>query len=230
MKSTSFKNLPPYVSGYLDAIMDAQLKVYGYFFIEELLTSNIIEELQKSVPVKPNKDGVETVSYLYANYFIARKLANLERYSLLSELSAKLGKTYNIHLYTPNPTPDLPLISNKGEIDYYNECPFAFAQSRINLNISLRSIRTGIPLRAMDICGAGGFLMTNYQADLYDVFVPDEDIAIYESKEDLVNKCSYYLSHESQRTQMAANAFGKVKEKHTFLVRLNEIFNIVFNS
>ncbi len=224
-----FKNLPPYVSGYLDAIMDAQLKVYGYFFIEELLTSNIIEELQKSVPVKPNKDGVETVSYLYANYFIARKLANLERYSLLSELSAKFGKTYNIHLYTPNATPDLPFISNKGEIDYYNECPFAFAQSRINLNISLRSIRTGIPLRAMDICGAGGFLMTNYQADLYDVFVSDEDIAIYESKEDLVNKCNYYLSHESQRVQMAANAFGKVKEKHTFLVRLNEIFSIVFN-
>jgi len=28
---------------------------------------------------------------------------------------------------------------------------------------------------------------------------------------------------------MAANAMGKIKEKHTFMVRLNEIFNIVFN-
>jgi len=224
-----FKDLPPYVSGYLDAIMQAQLKVYGYFFIEELLTSNIIEELQKSVPLYPNKDGVETVSYLYANYFIARKLANLERKELLGALADKLGDTNQIHLYTPNPTPDLPVIHNMGAIDYYNECPYVFSESRINLNISLRSIKTGIPLRAMDICGAGGFLLTNYQADLYDVFIPDEDIAIFESKDDLIEKCRYYLSHEAQRAQMAANAMGKIKEKHTFMVRLNEIFNIVFN-
>ena len=79
-----FKNLPAFVQGYLDAIMQAQLKVYGYFFIEELLTENIINELQKSVPVSPNKDGVETVSYIYAYYFIARKLAEMERHDLLS--------------------------------------------------------------------------------------------------------------------------------------------------
>ena len=34
------------------------------------------------------------------------------------------------------------------------------------------ALKSGIPLRCMDICGAGGFLLSNYQADLYDVFVP----------------------------------------------------------
>lgn len=54
-------------------------------------------------------------------------------------------------------------IYNKGILDYYNNMPVVFCNSKINLNISLRTIRNGIPLRAMDIMGAGGFLISNYQ-------------------------------------------------------------------
>ena len=218
------KNLPPYVSGYLDGIIQAQLKVYGYYFIEELLKPDIIDALQKSVPAEPNKDGVETTSYLYAYYFIARKLAELERKDLLGAVS----KQFNTHLYTPNATPELPEIINCGPIDYYNHMPYVFNNSRINLNISLRSIRSGIPLRAMDIMGCNGFLLSNYQADFYDFFVPGEDMAVFESKEDLINKCDYYLEHDNERRQIAANGFGKVNEFHTYKVRLKEIFDVVF--
>lgn len=219
-----FQNLAPYTKGYLDAIMNAQLKVYGYYFIEELLTPDILKALQESVPAAPNKDGVETVSYLYAYYFIARKLAALERKDLLSAVS----EVFDTRLYTPNPTPDLPAIHNMGPVDYYHDMPGVFARSRINLNISLRSIRSGIPLRAMDIMGAGGFLLSNYQADFYDFFTPGEDLVLFESKEDLLGKCRYYLSHESERRQIAANGFARIRERHTYEVRLNEIFNIIF--
>lgn len=219
-----FKNLPAFVQGYLDAIMQAQLKVYGYFFIEELLTENIINELQKSVPVAPNKDGVETVSYIYAYYFIARKLAEMERHDLLSAVS----EHFDTHLYTPNPTPTLPHIKNMGAIDYYNDMPGIFKKSKINLNISLRSIREGIPLRAIDILGSGGFLLSNYQSGFFDVFTPGEDMDLFESKDDLINKCAYYLKHEKERMQIAANGHGIIEERHTYKVRLNEIFDIVF--
>lgn len=219
-----FDNLPDFVRGYLDAIMAAQLKVYGYYFIDELLNPDIIKALQESVPVSPNKDGVETVQYLYSHYFIARKLAAMERKDLLGAVSHK----FNTCLYTPNPTPELPDIHNCGPIDYYNDMPYIFADSRINLNISLRSIRSGIPLRAMDIMGAGGFLLSNYQADFYDYFVPGEDLVLYESKEDLVAKCDYYLSHDSERRKISANGHGKIKEFHTYEVRLKQMFEIVF--
>lgn len=220
-----FKNLPPYVSGYLDAIMQAQLKVYGYYFIEELLTPNIIDELKKSVPLEPNKDGVETVSYLYAYYFIARKLAELERKDLLNAVSER----FSTHLYTQNPTPELPKVKNCGPIDYYNHMPYIFSQSKINLNITLRSIRSGIPLRAMDIMGCGGFLLSNYQADFYDFFVPGEDLVLFESRDDLLDKCAYYLSHEKERRQIAANGLGRIQENHTYELRLKQMFDIVFN-
>lgn len=220
-----FKALPDSTRGYLDGIMQAQLKVYGYYFIKDLLTSEIIKNLKKSVPLEPNSDGVETIEYLYSDYFIARKLAELERKDLIGEVSRHL----DTHLYTHNATPDIPLAKNMGPVDYYTGMPSVFRQSRINLNITLRSIREGIPLRAMDIMGTGGFLMSNYQSGFYDFFTPGEDMILYESKDDLIKKCIYYASHDAERQQIAANGHGIVKEKHTYEVRLNEMFEIVFN-
>ena len=107
--------------------------------------------------------------------------------------------------------------------------PYVFKNSAINLNISLRSIRSGIPLRCFDIMGCGGFLLSNYQGDFYEHFVPGEDLVLFESQEDFLNKCDYYLKHDNERRQIAANGYGKVKEFHTYEVRLKEIFEVVFS-
>ena len=107
--------------------------------------------------------------------------------------------------------------------------PYVFHLSEINLNISLRSIRTGIPLRCLDRMGAGGFLLSNYQSDFYEHFIPGQDVVLYESVDDLLKKCAYYLRHESERKQIAINGYNKVKEYHTYEVRLQQMFDIVFN-
>lgn len=211
-------NLTPYAKGYLDAIMAAQIKVYGYNFLPEL-TSKI------SIYTPDKGDLLVEYTDILADDILCKKMANIERMQLLKRLS----EIYQIKLYTKNSTPELPDVINMGSIDYYDMMPYVFKCSDINLNITLRSIKTGIPLRAMDIMGAGGFLMSNYQADFYRHFVPGEDLVLYESHDDLVNKCNYYLTHDSERRQIAANGYGKVKEFHNFEVRFNEIFDIVFN-
>jgi spore maturation protein CgeB len=114
-----------------------------------------------------------------------------------------------------------------GRVDYQREMPYVFKCSDINLNITLRSIRTGIPLRCLDILGSGGFLLSNYQADFYEHFIPGEDLVLFESHEDCIRKCDYYLKHDKERQQIAANGYGKVKECHTYEIRLKEIFESV---
>lgn len=218
-----------YTKGYLDAIMKVQRSIYGYFFLEDMLKGDVLDEMMRVCPVKPNEDGVETVQYVYANYFLARRMATDERTDILSRVGRELGRENKINLYTPDASVRFINVNNKGTVDYYNEMPYVFRNSRINLNITLRSIKSGIPLRCMDICGAGGFLLSNYQADLYDVFVPGEDMVIYDSIDDLITKCKYYLSHDVERRQIAQNGFGKIEEKHTYDVRFEEIFNMVFN-
>lgn len=211
-------NLTPYLRGYLDAIMAAQIKVYGYNFLPELTD-------QFSIYTQYKGDLLVKYSDILVDGILCKKMANIERTQILQKLSEK----FEVKLFTKRPTPELPDVMNMGVVDYKLFMPYVFKSSDINLNITLRSIKTGIPLRAMDIMGAGGFLMSNYQADFYRHFVPGEDLVLYESHDDLVNKCQYYLSHDAERRQIAANGYGKVKEFHNFEVRFNEIFDIVFN-
>lgn len=219
-----------HTKGYLDAIIQAQRQVYGLFFLEDLLKDRILDDMLKNYPVEVNTDGVESVEYIYANYFLARELATEERYDIMKKLGTEFGKDYLINLYTPNGSLKIDGVMNKGPIDYYNEMPYVFNNSRINLNITLRSIKSGIPLRAMDVCGAGGFLLSNYQADFYDFFTPGEDIVLYESIDDMLSKCKYYLTHDSERERIAKNGRARIEKAHTYDIRFEEIFNMVFNT
>lgn len=218
-----YQKLPAFTKGYLDAIIAAQQQVYGEFLIPGLLNDTILSDMQKSVPYAPNEDGIETPCYIYANYFLARKLAELDRTAILKKLSA----AHQVKLYTNNPTPQLPKVENMGAIDYYEIMPLVFQHSKINLNITLRSIQKGIPLRAFDIMGSGGFLLTNYQEDFLNYFVPGEDFIYYSSYEEAETYAGYYLSHEKERQQIAANALGKILEAHTFEHRIQTMLSVI---
>lgn len=219
-------DLDAYTRGYLDAIMSAQRKVNGYFFIQELLSPDILASMKKSLEYKTLPGGTESDAYIYANYFIARKITACERQDLLSLVSER----FDTKLYTHNATPSLPHIKNMGPIDYYDVMPHVFKHSKINLNITLRSIRSGIPLRAFDIMGAGGFLLTNFQEDFLDYFIPGEDFDYFDGTDDLLNKIEYYLSHEKERREIARNGFLKVKQHHTYSDRVNTMLSIAFQT
>ncbi len=213
------KGINAYTEGYLEGIMAAQKQVYGYNFIQELLTPDIIAELMRILPMQPDPTSVESVEYLYAQYVINRQITATERTELLSAI----GERYPIDLYTPDQNAGLPGCINHGPVDYYDSAPYVFKNTRINLNITLRSIKSGIPLRAFDILGAGGFLLTNYQADFLDCYIPGEDFVYYESREDLLLKIDYYLKHEEERAAIAENGFRKTATGHTYKHRVKEI-------
>ena len=95
------------------------------------------------------------------------------------------------------------------------------------MNITLKSIQTGIPLRCMDIMGSGSFLLTNFQSDLLDYFIPGEDFVYYENEDDLISKVSYYLTHESERQQIITNCTEKMRDAHTFEHRVHTMINLL---
>ena len=117
-----------------------------------------------------------------------------------------------------------------GTADYYSEMPYIFHNSKINLNITLRSIESGIPLRAMDIMANEGFLLTNYQGDfLLENFIPDEDFVYFEDEKDLLHKIDYYLVHDEKRISIAQNGRNKIKEYFSYRICFEKIFHIVFS-
>ena len=218
-------SISDYTRGYLDSIMNAQQNVYGTFFLEDLLTAPVLADLQKCIPYQPLPDGTESPAYVYANYFLCRKITCNERHDLLKAASEQ----FQLKLYTHNPPADMPAAEYVGPIDWYSVMPLVFKNTCINLNITLKSIQSGIPLRGMDIMGSGGFLLTNYQNDFLDFFISDEDFVFYENSEDFLSKIRYYLQHDTERRQIAANGFGKIKDMHTFSHRVHTILNILKN-
>lgn len=231
-----FDDLTDYSKGYIEGMIAAQRQVYGVNFLEDILIDKVKEDLLKACPIHKSQDGFETIEWVYADYFIARKLASLERRELLRVLSEavpellprELADAYSMKLYTHDPTTDLPKVHNMGRVDYYNQAPYVFKLSKININSSLRSIRSGIPLRAMDIMGCGGFLMTNYQSDFLEHFVPDEDFVYFENMADLRDKVAYYLTHEDERIRIAQNGYQKMKRQHTFANGLADMISVAF--
>ena len=213
------EGITPYTRGYLEGIIASQKHVYGYNFIQEMMAPDIIEDMMKILPMEPDPSTIATKEYLYAQYVINRQITAMER----TELLTAIGEHYNCDLYTTNPEVSLPGCFNHGKVDYYDMAPFVFKHAKINLNITLRSIKSGIPLRAFDILGAGGFLLTNYQADFMDCYVPGEDFIYYESKDDVLSKIDYYLKHDDERTAIARNGFERTAANHTYKHRVEEM-------
>ena len=189
-----FADMNPYAKGYLDAIINAQKKVYGYYFLGELIDDSVLEELQRVYPTDPNAPNVMKPRDIYADYVLARQVTSLERQEILNFLGKELPDA-RLKLYTTNEQVKIAGIQNCGWAEYNKDMPYIFLNSKINLNITLKSIKTGIPLRVFDIMGSRGFVLTNYQEEVMQYFQPNLDFVYYESYEDLLDKLEYFLEH-----------------------------------
>lgn len=218
--------LPEKMRGYVDGLIEAQLLVYGYNFIEECVTPELIEAFCKVRPELinfPDSMKVNTKAVI-AQHIISVKVAEQERLRYLKSLS----EHFNVDLYTGSDTYSMPLIHNRGFAKTNTEMPIIFHQSKINLNLTAKSIRSGLSLRIFDVLGCEGFLITNYQAELPEHFNIGEDLEAYTSLDDLMGKCEYYLSHDKERREIAHNGFEKVKKYHTYDIRLTQMLEIAF--
>ena len=163
--------------------------------------------------------------YFLRTYLLGRKLTNVERTLMLELLSEQFG----IRLYTwdgekvPEGVRRFPGVS---QVDALK----VFYSSKINLNITLRSIASGVPARVFDVMSVGGFMLSNWQEEIPELFVEDKEIVTYKSPEELVDKADYYLRHDNERIRIGVNGYQKVKAQHTYEHRLGKIISILFPS
>ncbi len=219
--------LKPYSLGYIDGLIRAQLQIDGMNFIEECLPKDVVADMERASNLAIYPDSAETLEYLFANYIINRQATIIER----KEILTMIGERFPMRLYTYNQNNSFSPkgIENMGPADYFEVMPYVFKLSKINLNITLRSIQRAIPLRCFDILGVGGFLLTNFQQDFLRHFIPGEDYVFYESRTDLMDKIDYYLKNDDERIAIAKNAHDKVAMEHTFDVRVRQIIEFVKN-
>ena len=216
--------LSGYYKGLIDGLLQAQKNIYGYNFLQEILEKrqDLVEKIFEYCPVTGSGDGLESVEWVYSNYYLSRQVTALDRQDILT----KMAKEFSTHMYTPEQT-RIPGAICSGKVDYYNEAPFVFQNSKVNLNITLRSIQTGIPLRAFDIMACGGFLLSNYQEDFMEFFEPDIDFVMFTSSEEAMDKAAYYVKHDTERDKIRNNGLAKIKAEHTYLQRIKPMCDCI---
>lgn len=219
----SINNLPEYIKGYLDSLICVQQCIYGEDIISKLVTGDIIKSISQFVNIELGNNYRKCGDEIFRN-MLRRRVTMNERTEVLSRLGREFGEE-SVELYCGIEHSELP-VRNNGFAEYIHEMPKVFSSSKINLNITLRSIQTGIPLRVMDILGAGGFCITNYQPEIAEYFENGSDLVWYESIDDLIDKCRYYLAHDEERELIAFNGHEKVKEMFSFEKQINLILNL----
>lgn len=213
--------LPEYLQGYFDAAMLAQMQIFGDSIFDKVLTVDILQKLCEIIDFRQDSRAFSDIALVFSSTFLGFKLANIERVQILN----KLAEHFETDLYTDDPDSALVNVKLKGSVDYMTDMPKVFNCSKININPVMRNIRTGIPLRAWDVMGAGGFLMTSYQLEYTDYFENGRDYVYYESHDDLLRKTEYYLNHEEERAQIAKRGHDIVAAHHSYIHRIKFILD-----
>jgi len=212
-------SMSDYTRGFLDALVEMQLQLYGQYLLDDKISEKLIQSINAdfcnhNMDIQLNKDQLV--------YSLATFVTHKERLLLLNALS----ETHQVALYTQEQHPLLTSVSFRGPVSYREQMPKVFKCSKINLNITVKNTQSGIPLRALDILGCGGFLLSNFQPELVEYFTPNQDFVYYEDLFDAQDKAAFYLKHDTLRTQIAQNGYQRVKEYFNYPKQINEMLNI----
>lgn len=75
--------------------------------------------------------------------------------------------------------------------------------------------------------GVGGFMLTNYQPEVEELFTIGTDIEVYKSLDELDDKVKYYLEHEDKRVKISLNGYRTVSEKYNYETAFKRIAQAV---
>ena len=212
--------LDDYLKGYIEGIMNTQIEFYGTDLLSMTITDDILDRINAQYAALGNGEA-DTLNRKGLAFAIQKQITYAERVTLIDTL----GSICDMRFYS---TKEYPFTSNvrfMGPVKYHEQMPLVFAASRLNLCPTLRSIISGIPLRSLDILACGGVLLSNWQPELAEYFTDGEDLIMYASPEDAVEKAAWYLENEDARARIAGHAQPVLESEFNYDVKLAEILS-----
>ncbi|MBQ7933799.1 MAG: glycosyltransferase [Lachnospiraceae bacterium] len=209
--------------GYLEGCIACQHQFHGMPSMSSSLPGYVWEDLVKVFPPTLENTILSAYQFYDYNYFnhlitYADRDVHLNAY--------KNEKRYEkIHLYSAASSYSSDKIINGGWADYYNDIPQIAQQSIINLVITHRNYKAGIPPIAWAIMGAKGFLLSNYQAD-YQLLSPASPV-LYRTPKEMLSKSAYYYHHEEERIAITEELYQEISRKHTYYNRIQEMLSML---
>lgn len=96
-----------------------------------------------------------------------------------------------------------------------------YSQSKIVFNTSIAG---DVTMRIFEGTACGALMLTDaVKNGLTDLYVPNEEIVVFENDDDLVNKVRFYLAHDNEREKIADAGKRRTLAQHTYRHRVQTI-------
>lgn len=200
------EGIPEYVRGYIKGIEEAQIRVYGYNFVKEMIEEESARDILDKTGLSLGDMYFDNPVRLVAD-LVNEDITEKERMRAMERLSQK-------HM--------LYLDADEGHQG--NE---SIRLCKINLHITSKAIESGVPQSVLDILACGGFCITNYQPETAEFFDDGTELVMYTDMADLVQKADYYLQHEEEREAIARAGRKKVMAQFSMQDRLSDMLRMV---
>lgn len=113
-------------------------------------------------------------------------------------------------------------IDARPDVNYFSETPSVYASSEISFNATSLQMPHGVNQRIFDAPLCGGFLLTDRQGALFELFAENE-VAVYDGPGDVAEKAAFYLAEPGLRGEIAAKARQRILGEHTYRVRMGQM-------
>lgn len=225
--AADISGMKPYTSGYLEGLLDAQGKLYGCFLLADCIGAELISDMRENMTQVVWPDGGERTDAGYAVQILADMATYRERVHLL-KTAADEAFVYVYGMRGSAKWVDIENCQYRKLSGQEEEIADIYRNSRINLCLTHRGVRTGFTSQILEVMSVGGFVLTNFQPELMEYFNIGEHLEAFSDAEELVEKIRYYLAHEEERRQIAENGRRLVGEVHTCQMRAVAMFQMVF--
>lgn len=112
------------------------------------------------------------------------------------------------------------------QVPYGPPLAAVYRDSAVNLNVTSLQMPTAVNQRIFDVPAAGGFLLTDNQADVSELFDEDE-VATYQDAEEALDKARYYLKHPTRRAALTERGRLRIAREHTYDHRVKALVRVM---
>lgn len=110
-----------------------------------------------------------------------------------------------------------------GPLHYYSDLPDFYRSTKVNFNTTSMQMKGALNQRVFDVPASGGFLLTDYRAQLPAAFDVGREVVCYHAAEEIGDLVRHYLANPSKRLEIARRARARIEKEHSYAHRMATI-------
>lgn len=152
-----------------------------------------------------------------------------EREELIKELAQFFkiyvwgGSWWRAHSLKNNK--NIYLHNNRANLEEYSRI---ISHSKVCLNFLTQENRDQTNLRNFELQACMGFQLCNRTDQIRTIFDEDKEICLFSAKQELIEKCRYYINHDDERLMVARKGYERITQnQHTFVSRCQKVLSVI---